>query len=287
MEPLPTASTENKEEAMTLDFPPAGGDEFAHAVVGKEIFNFFGNRVVEYTTSSGAERVIKVRPPQHLSRSEGDTMNYAASHNILAPRVYGTYSVKTTHTIAMVLSSDRAPGIPLAEAWPAYSDTEKESVKSQLGTQLEHMRSCTQPFIGCPGRKSAHNVYSRIIPGRFGPFDTEEAFDDWCLAQIRSLPPTRWIWKRWLKSMRKKSPSRFVLTHGDLTPRNIMVEGSTVTGIIDWERGGFFPEYCEYAWAKKLCHSHEDWWFPILDELLQPCSKERLKFTEMVEHDGF
>jgi thiamine kinase-like enzyme len=36
-------------------------------------------------------------------------------------------------------------------------------------------------------------------------------------------------------------------THGDLVPKNIMVKGSTVTGIIDWADGGFYPEYFEYC----------------------------------------
>jgi aminoglycoside phosphotransferase len=287
MEPPATDTYATSSDGMALDYPPDGGDEFANAVIGNEIFYFFGNKVMEHATSTGALRALKVRPPKFLSKSEGDTMNYAASHGILAPRVYGTYAVKTTHTVAMVLSSDRIPGKPLVDVWSTYTDAEKESVKSQLRTQLELMRTCTQPFIGCPGHQSAHNVYDRIITTRFGPFETEEAFDDWCLARINSLPPSRWMWKRWLNKMRKQSPSKFVLTHGDLTPRNIMVQGSTITGIIDWERGGFFPEYCEYAWAKQLCHSHEKWWLPVLSEVMQPCSKERLKFTEMVEQDGF
>lgn len=37
----------------------------------------------------------------------------------------------------------------------------------------------------------------------------------------------------------------FVLTHGDLSPRNIMVDGSKVTGIVDWDNAGFYPEWAE------------------------------------------
>jgi hypothetical protein len=38
-----------------------------------------------------------------------------------------------------------------------------------------------------------------------------------------------------------------VLSHGDLLPKNIMVDGSTITAIIDWELAGFYPEYLEYC----------------------------------------
>jgi aminoglycoside phosphotransferase (APT) family kinase protein len=39
-----------------------------------------------------------------------------------------------------------------------------------------------------------------------------------------------------------------VFTHGDIAPRNIMVDESAhITGIIDWELAGWYPEYWEYA----------------------------------------
>ncbi|KAF8515552.1 hypothetical protein JB92DRAFT_2717294, partial [Gautieria morchelliformis] len=36
-------------------------------------------------------------------------------------------------------------------------------------------------------------------------------------------------------------------SHGDLLPRNIIVDGSTITAIVDWESAGFYPEYVEYC----------------------------------------
>lgn len=85
----------------------------------------------------------------------------------------------------------------------------------------------------------------------------------------------------------KSGDKEFVLTHGDLSPRNIMVQDGIVTGIIDWERSGFFPRYAEYAFAMRLCHTHEKWWIPVLKELLEPCSKDRLEFTRLVEDRGW
>lgn len=46
-----------------------------------------------------------------------------------------------------------------------------------------------------------------------------------------------------------ENQSKFVLTHGDLAARNIMVHECKITGIADWEYSGFFPEYMEYALA--------------------------------------
>ncbi|PYI25818.1 kinase-like protein [Aspergillus indologenus CBS 114.80] len=41
---------------------------------------------------------------------------------------------------------------------------------------------------------------------------------------------------------------RTVFTHADIAPRNIMVDANNrITGILDWEHAGWYPEYWEYA----------------------------------------
>jgi hypothetical protein len=37
-------------------------------------------------------------------------------------------------------------------------------------------------------------------------------------------------------------PPPVVFTHSSLRPRNIMVNDEVVTGIVDWECGGWYPE---------------------------------------------
>lgn len=37
----------------------------------------------------------------------------------------------------------------------------------------------------------------------------------------------------------------------------------------------------------KLGHEIEKWWLPVLEEVLEPCSQKRLKFTGLVENNGF
>lgn len=61
-----------------------------------------------------------------------------------------------------------------------------------------------------------------------------------------------------------------VFTHADLNPRNILISlynlrdgtrGWRVSGIVDWEFAGFYPEYWDYTeslfegfrWSKRLC----------------------------------
>ncbi|KAK3297928.1 uncharacterized protein B0H64DRAFT_373205 [Chaetomium fimeti] len=236
------------------------------------------------------------RPPRtHLT--EADMMHYAATHGVLAPRVRGVYEVIVgEYSLARIMVSDRVPGVPLVDVWRDMTTADQAAVKAQLRVQLACMRACAEPAIGRAGGMPTRNVYDGPRGTAFGPFADEEAFDDWCLARVWRIPLVRSVWRRLLRGEREKrcggggggggdaGAGRFVLTHGDLTPRNIMVLGNVVTGIVDWELSGFFPEYAECAFAR-MCYAHEEWWIPVLEELLPACSKRRLAFTALVE-DG-
>ncbi|RYP10934.1 hypothetical protein DL764_000370 [Monosporascus ibericus] len=255
---------------------------YPDAVQGKEIYNFMGGRVIEHRTSKSDVLAIKVNST--INRSEGDMMHYAAMNGVRAPRVRGVYDIVGTRRLARAMVSERVPGVPLADVWQTLSAADKSTIKDQLRTQLARMRACTQPFIGRVGRQKTRNVYDGFGGSYCGPFADEKAFDDWCLAHIPGGPLMRFKWRWLLESERKnRRAASFVLTHGDLTPRNIIVQGNVIMGIVDWERSGFFPEYAEYAFAMMLCPSHEEWWIPVLMELLPPCSKRRLEFTGMVD----
>ncbi|KHN94694.1 Phosphotransferase family protein [Metarhizium album ARSEF 1941] len=212
-----------------------------------------GIRVLEHTTSNGGVLALKVKPHGALQRSEADMMQYAATH--------------AQEAACARLGAEKTPGESLDTVWDKLTKSERKSIKNQL-----HSLPTTSTID-----------WSKTTAGR--------------LKMKRPLTPGVWIefkrssftvWKprRFLDKARG-TPNRFVLTHCDLTPRNIMAENGRVTGIVDWERSGFFPEYAEYAFAMKLCHEHEKWWIPVLKDLLVPCEKTRLDLTEMVEYSGW
>jgi aminoglycoside phosphotransferase (APT) family kinase protein len=69
------------------------------------------------------------------------------------------------------------------------------------------------------------------------------------------------------------------MTHGDLHPRNIIVDDKNdvrITGVIDWEKGGGYPEYWEYlkalntvSWTQK-----DDWHLFLPEESIGRCNDE-------------
>ena len=83
--------------------------------------------------------------------------------------------------------------------------------------------------------------------------------------------------------MRAESP-KFVLTHGDLSARNIMVHEGDISGIVDGQCSGFFPEYMEYALATVVHGCIEDWWVRVLKDILEPCVFKRSRFITAIRN---
>lgn len=51
-----------------------------------------------------------------------------------------------------------------------------------------------------------------------------------------------------------------VFTHGDLAPRNILVDAhGHVTAVLDWELAGWQPEWCETVRAYTFCNDIPGW----------------------------
>jgi aminoglycoside phosphotransferase len=59
---------------------------------------------------------------------------------------------------------------------------------------------------------------------------------------------------------------RIVFTHGDLEHHNIMVKGGRITGFLDWEASGWYPDYWEFTTPLKF-GSPDFWRYGFIMEL--------------------
>ena len=160
----------------------------------------------------------------------------------------------------------------------------RNSIKIQLKEQVQLYRGHTQPYIGRINHQETLNFFDRLDFHFMGPFESEEKFDNWCLGRVKS-PIVRSLWKRLLPGMRAESP-KLVLTHGDLSARNIMIHKGDITSIVDWQCSGFSPEYMEYALATVVHDCIEDRWVPVLKDILEPCGFKRSRFTAAIRNKG-
>ncbi|KAJ6779591.1 hypothetical protein PWT90_08507 [Aphanocladium album] len=145
------------------------------------------------------------------------------------------------------------PGTPLAQLWPSLTPPQREAVKAELCRVLVHMRSRRFSYYGRPTQQP-YVLFSELGTEKFkyAP-DAERAVS---LAQRGITGAGDW--------------DRPVLTHVDLSDRNILVEPDTlaVTGFLDWEMTNIMPAYFEYFGAR-LSGGHQPAWRKELLDVLR------------------
>ncbi|KAK4446309.1 kinase-like domain-containing protein [Podospora aff. communis PSN243] len=145
------------------------------------------------------------------------------------------------------LLTTKVPGIPLFRCLHVLSDSDCEEIARQLKDYVVQLRAV--PRSQRPGPNVISNTLGeacrdcRIRGGMpIGPFANEAAFSQ--LLRFSDDPARR--------------GHKIVFTHADLNPRNILVDkvtrsdgtsGWRITGIVDWENAGHYPEYWEYTKA--------------------------------------
>lgn len=144
------------------------------------------------------------------------------------------------------LLMSRIPGVPLSRCHEVISDNDAAHITAQLQdyiTQLRAIPKAIDPSIAICDTLGGACRDSRVRFGNpIGPFTDETAFNQ--MLRYSDDPGRR--------------GHRIFFTHADLNPRNILVDqavredgsrGWRVTGIVDWEMAGYYPEYWEYTKA--------------------------------------
>ncbi|KAI0051288.1 kinase-like protein [Auriscalpium vulgare] len=179
---------------------------------------------------------------------EGETVKFIAKHTTIpVPRVL----VVTRGFGCTYFLMRRARGSSLAWEWDSLDHDRRAKIVAQLRSIVEQLRALPSPqpnsrsICGLGGAACKDPRVSSAIT--FGPFEDEGAFNDRLIEAALpfmdegKLPGIR---------ARMSDSHRIVFTHGDLAPRNIIVEGDTVVAVIDWEFAGWYPEHWELIKAR-------------------------------------
>lgn len=200
-----------------------------------------------------------------VRRAEAEAMRLVAKHtNVPVSKVlftdFGPEEVITDRseffksdfsppegTIGMTI----IPGTPLEKKWNVLDDDTKQSICVQLWDLISIIRDIPRPEgleelyqCAADGSPSQDPMLEDIqTPPR--PLSSD--------SELRSRIYDRYIhhggtrYETRLPDMLPQS-EHSVFTHADIAPRNVMVdEDHNVTGILDWESAGWYPEYWEYA----------------------------------------
>ena len=198
-------------------------------------------------------------------------MQVARAAGLPVPRVicYGDHP-DTPHAPVSILMT-RMPGEELGQIYELLSSKDKDSILQELKGYLEVMRSWPNPW----GENricsvAGTTIRSVRIPNHFaGQFESEEEFNDYLIRPSWSGGfPSEAAYNNALniaKDIRKIS-YRVVFTHGDLKPHNILVKDGHITGFLDWESAGWYPDYWDFTTALRFTRKNF-WWYGFILEL--------------------
>jgi hypothetical protein len=253
-----------------------------------------------------------IKSGEGIEIDEIHALRLAREHQLPVPEVYEAHPLPNR---GASINMSYMPGETLEKVWPTMTPDQKHDIALQLRAIVDKMRSIPSDdntFCSCSGgmvrdlRSKLFCIHltspaslsllvylgfiSRIVPlltfcttnGRQlayniftgGPFLDEESFNNFVMDIPKSTPKAI---RDGLRA-RLRCNNLVVLTHGDLPPRNIMVQENKITGLIDWEVAGWFPEYWEYV---KFFHRpclHNDWYDYASDIFSQPYTEDLINF---------
>jgi hypothetical protein len=151
----------------------------------------------------------------------------------------------------------RIPGDPLSTLLPAMDRSTMSCIAHEIRNEIDKLRSLkSEGYVGSVGRGVCLDPLFR--PGKshgYGPFESEEAMNEFLVSDRLPRNSTLKCYAR--KFMNSKQHTIY-FTHGDLVPRNILVEDGHLSGIVDWQTAGWYPDYWEFVRAC-MYRSDDDW----------------------------
>jgi hypothetical protein len=209
--------------------------------------------------------------------AECTTLRYLQQHkpSIPAPEPLGCVRMSGISLIFMTHMAQ----MTLGEAWRGPGSDQKASVSEQLNAILTDLRSLPftegSPFGGVAGEGCKD--LRRHLRRSENPIKTPSDFEDFLFS---SHHPGGLVFVEFLHrlapSLQAPSAPKIVFTHGDLKEDNItvqMIDGNRciVTGLLDWEYSGFYPDYCEAVRCTNCLAPYEDDdWYLFLPECVSP-----------------
>lgn len=158
----------------------------------------------------------------------------------------------------------RAPGVPLGDVLYRMSDAEIVQLDEDLRRCLWELRGIPNPHgpqsticsahgQGCFDFRINNSTHADVVK-----FKSEAEFNAYLLSDVPENEHAKTVSALCILH-------NIYFTHGDLNPRNILVDRGRLSGIVDWENAGWFPEYWEYT----KVHYINRWRNRFLDDVVE------------------
>ncbi|CAI7652672.1 unnamed protein product [Penicillium glandicola] len=190
---------------------------------------------------------------------EAENMKFvAANSKVPVPKVHANFVDLQTQKRYIVM--DFVPGTDLQKLLPSLTPTEKTTISKIIKHAISELRKIPSPdyFGNLNGTPYIDGVLATPDnnPAISGPFKDQKEMNQGILERLGQTQSPHYI--RLLKNMISctRKNHRIVFTHGDLQPKNIIVERRPVSDdgdtdfkvtLIDWNLSGWYPEFWDFC----------------------------------------
>lgn len=186
------------------------------------------------------------------------------------PEVYSAFIDPETNRTFIIM--EYVPGDTLQKLLPSLTGPEKTTICKLVRDAINELRRIPPPdYLGTLNRRPYHDgVFwtSDNNPAVSDPFTDQKDMNRGILERLRQIESPRYL--RLVQGMidRTLHDHRTVFAHGDLQPKNILVQRTQSAKtedpafkitLIDWEIAGWYPEYWDFCNATISARFKPDW----------------------------
>jgi aminoglycoside phosphotransferase (APT) family kinase protein len=138
--------------------------------------------------------------------------------------------------------TDYIQGTCLSACWADLDEASRSSVASQVAAMIREMESIT---LEVPGPVGGENRSRGVWFSDYGagPFYTLQGLESWFNHKLDICER----YKQAIEGTPRFKFHKLVLTHQDITPRNLILDKSGRVWLIDWAHAGAYPPGFERA----------------------------------------
>ncbi|KAI0717540.1 kinase-like domain-containing protein [Cerioporus squamosus] len=189
--------------------------------------------------------------------AEAAAMKLVSQHTTI-PVPWMLDTLQDAHGTCILMT--RLPSVSFGEEQTLYdlSSEQLRDFETTLRDWFSQLRSIPLPPTARISsiNGSACRCYRVSHDRCFGPFETEDQLYDYIL---RSIPKRHHAGLHAKLDILRSHPHRLVFNYADLHPNNFLIHDGRLSGWIDWECAGWYPEYWDYTNALYLRAGYHLW----------------------------
>lgn len=237
---------------------------------------------------SGSERIFRLPFNLYLRKANSDWVSKHQAESQSLRLVEQYTRIPAPRAIDVVQDSDSSfllitglLGIGIGRRLHTMTDQQLDAVVQDLKAYIAELRQIRNKTNS--GFQICNALGGGILDWRIGNSQREELrFQDEAEFNrylTHDLPLDKDAWELISKSHSVKHD--IVFTHADLNMRNILVDDNMkISGIVDWECAGWYPEYWEYSKAHFTVRYSARWIADVLDQIF-PSYRDELEVEDM------